>query len=581
MASLEGQRLGRYELLASIGRGGMAEVYRARDTKLGRDVAVKLVLPSYGEPEFIERFLREARLVASLEHPHILPVYDFGEDQGRPFLVVPLVDGGSLENRLGRGVVSLAKVSEWIRALAGALDFAHARGVLHRDVKPANVLLADGDRPFLSDFGIAKAGDATSKLTATGVVLGTPSYMAPELALGRPAGAASDIYALAVMAYELLAGGPPFSGDSALAVLHQHAHTPPPRLSLRAGHLPPAVDRVFDRALAKDPAARHGTAMEFATELAAALQLRSTDATTRLASTKVVMVSDRKAGSSGLRWVGIVAICALLALAGVWAFRRGSEPPPPPAQPSPPAATPSAVEPAGSGATVPTAEPAPVAAVPAGIPPSQPSTPVPSRVVAPPAPSDSVPSSTEGGEEGEQAEKGVEASANFDGRPQLLGNSPRSRPNLRRFGREDFQRMAQRTPVGRGRMAAANASRTMVEYGRGGLRYLDGDMPGARSSLDAIRSLPPQGLEPPGIAILRSLSGTLADWQVALAYGQAADAARLLEPELVAGNVTLDTLSGAGRAIRNLGEGQVLRQVVDRACAGGAQVACDFARNPF
>ncbi len=574
MASLEGQRLGRYELLASIGRGGMAEVYRARDTKLGRDVAVKLVLPSYGEPEFIERFLREARLVASLEHPHILPVYDFGEDQGRPFLVVPLVDGGSLENRLGRGVVSLAKVSEWIRALAGALDFAHARGVLHRDVKPANVLLADGDRPFLSDFGIAKAGDATSKLTATGVVLGTPSYMAPELALGRPAGAASDIYALAVMAYELLAGGPPFSGDSALAVLHQHAHTPPPRLSLRAGHLPPAVDRVFDRALAKDPAARHGTAMEFATELAAALQLRSTDATTRLASTKVVVVSDRRAGSDGLRWVGIAAICTLLALAGVWAFRRGSEPAPAPAQSPPPAVTPS-VEPVESGASVPTAEPAAVAAVPTGNPPSQPASPAPSRAVAPPPPSDSAPSSSE------ESEEGVEASANFDGRPQLLGNSPRSRPNLRRFGREDFQRMAQRPPVGRGRMAAAKVSRTMVEYGRGGLRYLDGDMAGARTSLDTIRSLPPQGLEPPGIAILRSLSGTLADWQVALAYGQAADAARLLEPELVAGNVTLDTLSGAGRAIRNLGEGQALRQVVDRACAGGAQVACDFSRNPF
>jgi tRNA A-37 threonylcarbamoyl transferase component Bud32 len=601
MASLEGQRLGRYELIAAIGRGGMAEVYRARDTKLGRDVAVKLVLPSYAEPEFVERFLREARLVASLEHPNILPVYDFGEEHGKPYLVVPLVDGGALENRLGRGIVPLAKVVEWIRALAGALDYAHGRGVLHRDVKPANVLLAEGDRPFLSDFGIAKGNDATSKLTATGVVLGTPSYMAPELAVGKAAGAASDRYSLAVMAWELLAGGPPFSGDSALAVLHQHAHTPPPRLSLRAGHLPPAVDKVFDKALAKDPGARHSSAQEFAVELASALQMRSTDATQRLDSTRVILppVAARPPAKDGVWW--IVALLLIAGAALAWWLQHRPAPAPPPAADG--AAAISSLAPGPSAPVTPVeatpqAAPAPVARVaPVAQTPSAPHEPVASATrssaVEAPAAGASNPS-VPAGSEADTAAVGDDdggVGGDSDG-PGLLGSAPRNALRLRRFSREEFQRLATtRAPLrpagrrggglnGSGPGAAVGTARVMVEYGRGGLAYLDGDLVTARAALDTIRSLPSNAHEPPGIVLLRSVPAPLADWQLALAFGQAEDAARFIEAALRAGSISREQLAVAARAMRALAEAPALVAVVERACAGGSTVACDFRRDP-
>jgi serine/threonine protein kinase len=217
----------------------MAEVYRATDTKLARTVAVKVILDTHAlEEHFLERFLREARMVASLEHPNILPVYDFGEENGVPFLVMPYLPGGSLRERLKAGPVPLLLASSWIAQLADALDAAHAAGVLHRDVKPANVLLGKDDRLFLADFGIAKMLESQTGLTATGVVVGTPIYMAPEQAQGHPASPATDRYALAVVAFEILAGRPPFEGDNALSLMHQHVATPPPMLSMRVAGLP-------------------------------------------------------------------------------------------------------------------------------------------------------------------------------------------------------------------------------------------------------------------------------------------------------------------------------------------------------
>jgi predicted Ser/Thr protein kinase len=196
-----GRSLGRYRLEELLGQGGMAEVHRATDTKLARTVAVKVILATHAiKGEFLERFLREARMVASLEHPNILPVYDFGEDNGVPFLVMPYLPGGTLRERLKAGATPPALASAWIVELADALDAAHAAGVLHRDVKPANVLVGRNDRLFLADFGIAKMLESQSGLTATGVVVGTPIYMAPEQALGRPATPATDRYALAVVA---------------------------------------------------------------------------------------------------------------------------------------------------------------------------------------------------------------------------------------------------------------------------------------------------------------------------------------------------------------------------------------------
>ena len=260
MTDLAGRTLGRYRLETLLGRGGMAEVWRAADTKLARTVAVKVIHASYAEdPQFAERFLREARVVASLEHPNILPVYDFGDEGGIPFLVMPHLAGGTLRDRLHGKPAPFGVAAAWIRQLADALDAAHAAGVLHRDVKPANVLLGKDDRLFLADFGIAKMVETLTGLTATGVVVGTPVYMAPEQAQGQSASPATDRYALAVVAYEILAGRPPFDGDNPLSLMHQHVSTPAPALSTKVSGLPAGLDAVFQKALSKNPAERPPT----------------------------------------------------------------------------------------------------------------------------------------------------------------------------------------------------------------------------------------------------------------------------------------------------------------------------------
>jgi serine/threonine-protein kinase len=252
--------LGRYRLEALLGRGGMAEVWRAADTKLGRTVAVKVIHVAHaGDRAFVERFLREARLVASLEDPNILPVYDFGEEAGLPFLVMPYLEGGTLRDRMLGRPTPLGQAASWVAQLAGALDAAHEAGILHRDVKPANVLIGKGDRLFLADFGIAKMLETQSGLTATGMVVGTPLYMAPEQAQGKPATPATDRYALGVIAYELLAGAPPFEGENPLSLMHQHVSAAPPVLSTKVRGLPAGLDAVLASALSKDPSSRPPT----------------------------------------------------------------------------------------------------------------------------------------------------------------------------------------------------------------------------------------------------------------------------------------------------------------------------------
>ncbi|MEO6325222.1 MAG: protein kinase, partial [Thermoanaerobaculia bacterium] len=260
MATMAGRMLGRYRLESLLGQGGMAQVYKAADSKLGRVVAVKVILPAHAsDAHFMERFLREARVVASLEHPNILPIYDFGEDDGSAFLVMPFLEGGTLRDRMLGRPIPLGQAASWIRQLGEALDAAHEAGILHRDVKPANVLIGKGDRLVLADFGIAKMLESLAGLTATGVVVGTPIYMAPEQAQGRPASPASDRYALAVLAYELLSGRPPFDGESALALMNQHVTMVPPALSTKIGGLPSGLDTLFARALAKEPSDRPGS----------------------------------------------------------------------------------------------------------------------------------------------------------------------------------------------------------------------------------------------------------------------------------------------------------------------------------
>ena len=257
----------RYAVRRELGRGGMAVVYLADDLRHDRPVAIKVLLPELAAAIGPDRFEREIRTVARLQHPHILPLFDSGGDGESLFFVMPFVDGESLRDRLQReGALALDTAAAIVRQVGDALDYAHARGVVHRDVKPENILLSGG-QALLADFGVARAPvrRADQTLTSAGMTLGTPAYMSPEQAAGdRDLDGRSDLYALGCVTHELLAGAPPFTAGNAMATIAQHVLAPPPRLIGAREDLPDAVADAVARMLAKDPAERFGTAAEFA-----------------------------------------------------------------------------------------------------------------------------------------------------------------------------------------------------------------------------------------------------------------------------------------------------------------------------
>src|SRR5256885_2940459 len=263
----------RYRSPKRIARGGMGEIYRATDSTLGRAVAVKLLAERYSRDDAIrQRFTREALAAARLSgDPNIVTIFDVGEHADRPFIVMEYLSGGSLEDRIRKdGAQSPAQALEWLEQAARALDAAHAHGVVHRDVKPANLLLDRNGNVHVADFGIASAAGMDS-LTMTGTVLGTAGYLAPEQAQGERATPASDRYALAVVAFELLSGRRPFESDSITAEATAHVNAPVPSIAEICEGLPAELDAVFRQALAKDPAQRFETAAEFVAALRAAL----------------------------------------------------------------------------------------------------------------------------------------------------------------------------------------------------------------------------------------------------------------------------------------------------------------------
>ncbi len=272
MSDLEGKTLDHYRVLSLLGQGAMARVYRARDLESGAEVAIKVLHPHLtSEPEVAARFEHEARAASELKHPAIVRVLDHGRVGNIAYLVMPLHQGPSLKEYLKEREgqpIPIAEAVSLAARLADALDYAHRHGVVHRDVKPSNVLLPDGDlrEAMIADFGIAHLTEATVE-TASGTTLGTPAYMAPEQGAGTPADARSDVYSLGAMLFEVVTGQPPFRAESPYAVIMHHIHTPPPSLRSLRPDLPPAVESVILRALAKEPANRYATAADFATAL--------------------------------------------------------------------------------------------------------------------------------------------------------------------------------------------------------------------------------------------------------------------------------------------------------------------------
>jgi serine/threonine protein kinase len=274
MAGEEGERtVGSYRLIKRIGAGGMGVVYHGQHRRIGRDAAIK-ILPLHlaEDPDFLKRFEREAASVASLQHPNILPVWEYGEHEGSPYLVMPYIRGGTLRERLLAKPLTHEEVSRYLEQIADALDYAHSQGIIHRDVKPANLLLTERGHLYLADFGIAKVLEsAEGGLTRTGVGIGTPEYIAPEQAHGR-AEKRSDLYALGIILYQMLTGRVPYSGNSALDTMLQHMNTPLPTEPLQ--QLPPAsaqaITAVLVKATQKDPEARYQSGRELAEAFALA-----------------------------------------------------------------------------------------------------------------------------------------------------------------------------------------------------------------------------------------------------------------------------------------------------------------------
>ncbi|MGQ9850353.1 MAG: protein kinase domain-containing protein [Aggregatilineaceae bacterium] len=257
--------LGHYQIVGKLGKGGMATVYRARQLNMQRDVAIKVMSADLAaDPEFVARFEREAHVIARLEHPRILPVHDFGHEGELFYLVMRLVEGESLYYRLKRGPLPLKTAARYLTQIAEALDYAHAEGVIHRDLKPNNILIDQWDNLYLMDFGLAKIMAATQSLTQTGVVLGTPAYMAPELWRGEPIDARTDIYALGVILYEMVLGHTPFESDTPFTLMYKHINDPPPSPRETMPDLPVEVEQVILKALAKNKDERFQSAGDLA-----------------------------------------------------------------------------------------------------------------------------------------------------------------------------------------------------------------------------------------------------------------------------------------------------------------------------
>lgn len=358
MEDLTGRQFGSYRITAPLGEGGMAAVYKAYQPSVDRDVAIK-VLPQHfaKDQQFVQRFEREAKVLAKLQHPNILPVHDYGQSDGYTYIVMPLIEGGDLSDLMHSKKLPLADIGRIVSQVGDALDYAHVQGVVHRDVKPSNILMDQRGNCLLTDFGLAKiVAGASEKLTGTGFVVGTPSYMAPEQGLGEQADNRSDIYALGVILYELMTGQVPFQAETPIAVVMKHIHDPlmPPREF--QDDISEAAERVILKALAKEPEDRFATAGDMVKALQAAIDNPDTPiaapnktGVTHISKIKPIKQPSAKpkkeaivASSSPMIWWAVAGLTAivLVGLLGIasWLFLNSQNTDQTPSQAAPPPA---------------------------------------------------------------------------------------------------------------------------------------------------------------------------------------------------------------------------------------------------
>ncbi len=328
-----GENVGPYRIIEQLGSGGMATVFKAYHPSLDRYVAIKILHPAFKQdPQFYERFNREARIVANLEHPNIIPVYDFNQHNDEPYLVMRFVEGDTLKAHMGDGPMSAPKILQLMRPVCQALDYAHRQGVLHRDIKPSNIMITHDGSIFLTDFGLARMVEAGESTLSQDVMVGTPQYISPEQAQGiRELDGRTDIYSLGVVLFEMLTGRVPFSADTPFATVHDHIYTPLPIPSDINPKISNAEERLLLKALAKDPEDRFAAAGDLLTALESTLNQQTVlhPSAQMLPATSI----SKKRGMPWWGWVGAatVGLCVmamlLLGLLMIRARNRQLQPP--------------------------------------------------------------------------------------------------------------------------------------------------------------------------------------------------------------------------------------------------------------
>jgi hypothetical protein len=363
MPGLVGKTLDSYRLVEQIGQGGMATVYRAIDSRTQQEVAVKVLSPTISsDKRFVRRFRREAGLLFRLRHPNIVPVTDYGEADGFVYLVMPLVQGETLHDRMIQKKVTLQELSKWVGQIADGLQFAHDQGVIHRDIKPANVMISRTGNALLTDFGLARLVEGSTSLTGS-MLMGTPAYVSPEQGKGQKLDARSDQYALGVILYQIAAGRLPFEAETPMGTVLLHIQEPVPPIRIFNKEVSPALERVLAKALAKDPEDRFPSVAALNTAYQAAL---TGGAEAGRQATQVITGARREAPSrvmaprrvgSRFGWAIIAALLVgvlALAAAVAWPALRGTTTPASPATEASPPVTAPVVAVAPSPSPVPT-----------------------------------------------------------------------------------------------------------------------------------------------------------------------------------------------------------------------------------